>query len=98
MDESVPITCKISGVPLRSALGIILDEIQLKSVIHNDVLLLTTPAKAESDEYMETKCYDVTDLVAVGNDHELQIDSIRFRPGRWNINKCRRVWAVWVVV
>ena len=72
VDESVPITCKISGVPLRSALGIILDEIQLKSVIHNDVLLLTTPAKAESDEYMETKCYDVTDLVAVGNDHELQ--------------------------
>ena len=72
VDENVPITCKISGVPLRSALTSILDDLQLKWVIHNNALTITTPVKAESDEYMETKCYDVTDLIIVGNDHDLQ--------------------------
>ena len=40
-----------------------LDELQLKYVVHNEVLLITTPAKAESDEYMTTKVYPVADLV-----------------------------------
>ena len=41
-----------------------LDEIQLKWTIHHDVLMITSPAKAESDEFMYTKWYDVTDLLA----------------------------------
>ena len=40
-----------------------LDELQLKYVVHNEVLLITSPAKAESDEYMTTKVYPVADLV-----------------------------------
>ncbi len=34
-----------------------LDELQLKYVIHNDVLSITGPQKAESDEFMTTKAY-----------------------------------------
>ena len=42
---------------------LLLDELQLKYVVHNEVLLITSPAKAESDEYMTTKVYPVADLV-----------------------------------
>ncbi len=72
VNDDTPITCKLSGIPLRSALEIILDELQLKWAIHHDVLMIISPAKAESDEYMYTKLYDVTDLLATAEDHELQ--------------------------
>ena len=65
IDESTPVTCNLSGIPLRSALEIILDELQLKWTIHHDVLMITSPTKAESDEYIYTKSYDVTDLVVI---------------------------------
>ncbi len=35
----------------------------MKYVIHNEVLLITSPTKAESDEFMTTKVYPVADLV-----------------------------------
>ena len=57
------VTKNISGMSLRSALKLLLDDLQLKYVIHNEVLLITSPTKAESDEFMETKAYPVTDLV-----------------------------------
>ena len=38
--------------------------------IHHDVLIITSPTKAESDEYMYTKFYDVTDLLVTAKDHE----------------------------
>ena len=69
-DESTPVTCNLSGIPLRSALEIILDELQLKWTIHHDVLMITSPTKAESDEYLHTKCYDVTDLLAIPKDYD----------------------------
>ena len=40
---------------LKPALRLLLDELQLKYVIHNEVLLITSPVKAESDEYMTTR-------------------------------------------
>ena len=63
MDESTPVTKNLKGISLRSALKLLLDELQLKYVVHNEVLLITSPAKAESDEYMTTKVYPVADLV-----------------------------------
>ena len=72
VDESTSITCKLSGISLRSALEIILDEIQLKWAIRHDVLMITSPTKAESDEYIYAKLYDVTDLVATVMDYEVQ--------------------------
>jgi hypothetical protein len=58
VDPDTQITCIVSGISLQSALEIMLDELQLKWVIHHKVLLITSPTKAESDEYMETKLYD----------------------------------------
>ena len=36
-------------------------------MIHNEVLLITSPTKAESDEYMTTKVYPVADLLVPGS-------------------------------
>ena len=63
VDESTPVTKNLKGISLHSALKLLLDELQLKYVIHNEVLLITSPTKAESDEYMTTKVYPVADLV-----------------------------------
>ena len=70
IDESASVTKNIKGVSLRSALRLLLDELGLKCVIHNDVLLITSPQKVESDEFMSTKIYPVKDLVLVRNDRE----------------------------
>jgi hypothetical protein len=71
IDESLPVTQKLSGISLQSALEIILDELQLKWTIHHDVLMITSPQKAESDEFMSTKIYDVTDLVLPEEDYTI---------------------------
>ncbi len=63
VDPELPVTRRLSGISLQSALQIMLDELQLKWTIHNEVLMITSPQKAESDEYMYTKVYDVADLV-----------------------------------
>ncbi len=63
VDPDTLVTKNLHGISLRSALKLLLDELQLKYVIHNDVLLITSPAKAESEEYMTTKVYPVGDLV-----------------------------------
>jgi hypothetical protein len=63
VDPETPVTCNVSGISLQSALEIILDELQLKWSIHHDVLMLTSPSKAVSDDFMYTRVYDVTDLI-----------------------------------
>ena len=63
VDESTTVTRNIKGISLRSALKLLLDDLQLTYVIHDEVLLITSPTKAESDEYMTTKVYPVADLV-----------------------------------
>ena len=59
-------TKNLKGISLRSALRLMLDELQLKYVVHNGVLLITSPTKAESDEFMPTRAYAVEDLVSAG--------------------------------
>jgi hypothetical protein len=70
VEECAPITCKLSGIPLRSALGIILDDLQLVWTIDNDVLTITSPNKAESYEFLVTKSYDVADLVVFSKSYD----------------------------
>ncbi len=69
IEFDVPITKKLSGISLRSALGLLLDELQLKWVIHHQVLFITSPQKAESDEFLVTKIYDVADILDQPADH-----------------------------
>jgi hypothetical protein len=63
VDASTPVTFWISGVPLRSALRMILSDLQLEWTVWCDVLWITSPAKAESDDRFVVKVYDVSDLV-----------------------------------
>jgi hypothetical protein len=63
------VTRSLRGISLRSALKLMLDEMGLKFVIHNEVLLITSPTKSESDEFLVTKMYPVADLVIPIQDH-----------------------------
>jgi hypothetical protein len=62
--EDTRVTKNLKGISLRSALKLMLDELGLKYVVHNEVLLITSPTKAESEEFLTTKFYDVADLLA----------------------------------
>lgn len=70
VEPDTPVTKHLSRMTLRSTLRLLLDDLQLKYVIHNEVLLITSPTKAESDEFMLTKFYPVKDLVLVRNDRD----------------------------
>ncbi len=63
IDVNVPITKNLKGISLRSALKLLLDDLELKYVVHNEVLLITTPARIDSEDYLTSKVYPVADLV-----------------------------------
>jgi hypothetical protein len=60
------VTVAVKDISLRSALKMILAPLRLTSVIQDEVLLITTKAKA--DAIFETRLYDVRDLVVHDND------------------------------
>ena len=57
----VPISKNLKGISLRSALRLMLRDLDLTYVIRDEVLLITTPEEAESK--LITKVYPVGDLV-----------------------------------
>jgi len=61
LDLDTPVTKNISGVSLRSALRLLLGEIDLTYLIKDEVMLITTKEKAA--ENMIIKVYPVADLV-----------------------------------
>ena len=76
-----PITKRLKGVSLRSALNLMLNELNLTWTIQDEMLLITTPE--EADCMLTTKVYDVADLVACRNskddpwdDYDTLIDMI----------------------
>ncbi|MEX2561392.1 MAG: hypothetical protein WD403_15825 [Pirellulales bacterium] len=64
VDDRAPVTIDVAGIGLRSALGVLLDPLDLSWTIRNDVLLITTEQAAE--EMLDTRIYDVRDLVSDG--------------------------------
>jgi hypothetical protein len=61
IDPTTPITKNLKGISLRSALKLMLRELELTYVIQDEVLLITTPEEAET--HLSTKVYPVADLV-----------------------------------
>lgn len=59
--SDTPISRTLKGITLESALDMILGELALTSVIHDEVLLVTSTAAAKG--LMETRVYPVYDLV-----------------------------------
>jgi hypothetical protein len=56
-----PVTIHVRGISGRSALALIIEQAQLIWVIEDEVVKVTTSAKA--GEILETRVYDMTDLV-----------------------------------
>lgn len=86
-----PVTATFKGVKLRSALNYMLRDLDLTWTVRDEALLITTPERADS--MLETRVYDVADLVAARdeqlrpyNDFESLIDAITFtvQPTGWD--------------
>jgi general secretion pathway protein D len=56
-----PITMKLVQIPFKSALKLILGQMDLEYTVENDVLVITTPLKRQGKTYL--KSYTVADLV-----------------------------------
>ena len=61
LDLETPVTRSVSGITLRSALRLLLGEIDLTYIVKDEVLLITTKEKAA--ENLVVKVYPVADLV-----------------------------------
>lgn len=61
VSSDTPITKSLRGITLRSALRLILKELELTYVVRDEVMQITTPEDAESQ--LITKVYPVGDLV-----------------------------------
>jgi len=59
----IPITKNLKGIRLRSALNLILDDLDLTYFVKDEVLQISTPDDAQST--METRVYDCRDLLAM---------------------------------
>jgi hypothetical protein len=59
--SDTPITRNIKGITLRSALKLVLGELDLTYALRNEVLLITS--KAQADNMLTTRVYPVADLV-----------------------------------
>jgi hypothetical protein len=58
--SDTPITRKLSGVALRTALRLVLRDLDLTYMVVDDVLIITTPEEAEA--WLVTRVYKVEDL------------------------------------
>ena len=69
-DEGVgsdtPVTDRFNGISLRSALRLMLDQLDLTCLIRNEVLLITT--RTEAENMLECRVYPVRDLVTHNSD------------------------------
>lgn len=78
-DQSV--TLVMTGITLKSALGMILEPLNLDYVMKNDVLVITLAAKANG--HFETRVYDVSGLKSVPPSELDQIIRSTIAPDTW---------------
>ncbi len=74
VDSTTPITCNFHGLRFEYVLGLVLNELQLGWTIHDDVLYIASPQKLESDDFSETRVYDVADLVVYRDKDGKRVD------------------------
>jgi hypothetical protein len=80
------VSLSLDNVRVRTALRLVLDDLDLNWVIRGDVILITT--KSEAENILATRVYDVDDLVVVpgGANYEVLIDVLtsNLAPASWN--------------
>jgi hypothetical protein len=59
-----PVTRQLHNMPLESILRLVLDNLELEFMVHEGVILISTPEEIESPDMIETRVYPVKDLVA----------------------------------
>ncbi len=64
LGADTPVTISIKGISLRSALRLMLREMDLTYVVRDEVLKITTPEEAENE--LDTRLYAVSDLAYDG--------------------------------
>jgi hypothetical protein len=74
VDENNPVTLTLKGLPLDKVLSLMLDSVHLKWTVHNDLLCVTTPEKWDSEDFAETRVYDVADFVAYLDENGKKFD------------------------
>ncbi len=75
VDPNSPVNLELSGITFRSALRLLLRPLQLTYVIEDEVLKVTTQAKA--DENFVTRVYPVHDLASDADDLASVIQAIQ---------------------
>ncbi len=73
LGSDTPVTVSLKGISLRSALRLILGELDLTYVVRDEVLKITTPEEAENE--LDTRLYDVADLAYEGKPPVLERES-----------------------
>jgi len=82
IDETTPITIEISGVTLRSAMRLVLEPLALTWIIRDEVILITSRSKVESQ--FLTRVYPVGDLAESAEELEVLARTIeQGTNGRW---------------
>jgi hypothetical protein len=64
IDAEQPVTKNLRGVSLASALNMMLDAMELRWEIHDEILLITTPKRLA--EHRTTRLYVVSDIIPAG--------------------------------
>ena len=83
MGSDTPVTRKLSGISLRSALRLLLGSIDLTYIIKDEVLLITT--KEVADAELITRTYPVADLTPGDNyDSLINVITATVRPRSWD--------------
>ncbi len=63
--RDVPVTFHVRNVTLKSALWLLLKDLDLTYLVRDDVLLITTKDQADQPECMSTRVYPVGDLMDI---------------------------------
>lgn len=75
VNVDTPVTRQLHAMPLESILELALQDLELDYMVHEGVILISTPAAIQSPSMMETRIYPVKDLVAVRPTHIRKTES-----------------------
>jgi hypothetical protein len=83
--SDTPVTRSVKNIKLKSALGLLLRDMDLTYLIQDEVLLITTKDKAEGPDGLITRTYPVADLVENKQyDTVVKAISAAVRPNTWD--------------
>jgi hypothetical protein len=86
MSLDVPVTCNFQGLPLKTALRLILRQVNLTYAVKDDVLVITTPEQA--DAMLEPHVYKLDSIVSspLGLAELASVIPETIRPETWSEN------------